>query len=1025
MSRRSVRRPKTLGVSDAVFPCAFRNVVEVLERRWLLSGVTTFPIPGQNADTFSWDGSAHIVSGPDGNLWFTDPGDNQVDRVTPGGQITQFSLPVHNVVSMGDGGSTGNGGPVTDPILTPDDPSPDDIVVGPDGNLWFTESGVDRIGRITPGGTITEFTTPTADSNPTGIAVGSDGNLWFAESGTSDIGRITPAGVITEFPTTNLDLSSTDTMVKGPGGDVWFVAFDSDGNDEIARVNTAGKVTTYAVNSYPSDLTVGPDGNLYIAASGEIDRVDAAGAVTAFTIPDGSDAYAIITGPDGALWFGLDGSNQLGRMTMGGTFSEFSIPEPGATDGSTVSIGALTTGPDNNLWFADDETPQVGFVDLTNALLASGASPTVTAGSTSTETLASFVDFAGGGAASDYTATITWPDGSTSPGTIAANGTGGFDVSVSRDWSLNDYSATVTITDTRNTARTATASSYITVNPPHATGTGINVTSTAGQLFSGTVASFTGVALNSLSSYSATIDWGDGQVSDGTLTANSSGGVDVSGSTRYPAAGTYTVTVSLSPWPGGFLYPLGGGEGIAPVALGVPAAKPIVKGPAAIALAGRISAHAHGVATSHPTTPTSTPVVATKAAAASGSAVSSEPLIPIDPLPPVMDPGYATATSTMTVAAGVMDGTGFTIQASSTTPFSGNVASFKLADPNADLSHFHATVTWTDEEVYDWFTCGTAPTTGTITSDGQGGFTVSVSNVNFASFGLSHFTVSITDDRIATGDATVGVAYGQLCVDSPIRWLPVLESNGANVPPGAKGTTVAAGAASTAASNVNPALSEQVTVTPISLKSGRGGNVTGSVGVLTGVTAATKNLSDLHGTIHWGDGTTSAATFVRSAKGKILVRGAHHFGQGGSFNVSVDVQQTLYDRGKPSALYPLALPAIQSTASVVHAGPVTTGGVAISAVAKQPFSGTVAAFTAPDPGAPVTRVANIFWGDGTRSAGTIDSNGNDLTITGTHTYRRAGKYHVRVVVTQKPTQRGTRVPLVVASILTTAIVTAI
>lgn len=1015
MSRRSGRRPKTQGVSDAVVSCAAGKAVEVLERRCLLSTVTAFPIPGQNADTFSWDGSAHIVAGPDGNLWFTDPGNNQVDRVTPQGQITPFTLPVHNVVSTGDGSSTANGGSITDPILTPDDPSPDDIVVGPDGNLWFTESGVDRIGRITPSGTITEFTTPTADSNPTGIALGSDGNLWFAESGTNDIGRITPAGVITEFATDNLDLSSTDKMVKGPGGDVWFVAFDSNGDNEIARVNTAGKVTAYAANSYPADLTVGPDGSVYVAASGEIDQVNASGAVTAFTIPDGSDAYAITAGPDGALWFGLDGSNQLGRMTTGGTFAEFSLPEPGATDGSNISIGALTTGPDNNLWFTDDQTPQVGYVDLASALLASGASPTVTAGTTSTETLASFVDFAGGGAASDYTATITWPDGSTSPGMVAANSTGGFDVSVSRDWSLNDYFATVTITDARKATRTATAGSYITVNPPQAVGAGINVTSTSGQLFSGTVASFTGVALNSLSSYSATIDWGDGQVSDGTLAANSSGGVDVTGSTRYPASGTYTINVSLSPWPGGFLYPLGGGAGIAPVALGAPAAKPIVKGPAATALAGRISAHAqHGVAmagTGHAVT--STPPAASRAA------ISSEPLIPIDPLPPIIDPGYATATSTMTVSPGVMDGTGFTIQASSTAPFSDTVASFKLADPNADLSHFHATVTWSDAGVYDWFTCGTPSTTGTITSDGQGGFTVSVSSVNFASFGLSHFTVSIADDRITSGDTTVGVAYGQLCVDSPIRWLPVLGSNGANTPAGATGST-ASSAAQAAGANVNPVLSQQVTVTPAALKSGPGGNVAGTIGDLTGINAATKNLADLHGTIHWGDGTTSAATFVRGSKGKILVRGSHRFAQSGSFAVSVEVRQTLYDKGKPSALYPLELPAIQSTARVVRPGPITSGGIAISAVAKQPFSGTVAAFTVSDPGVPVTRTANIFWGDRTRSLGTIDANGNDLSITGAHTYRRPGKYHVRIVVTQRSTQYGSAVPRVVANILTTA-----
>src|ERR1700687_4449161 len=47
---------------------------------------------------------------------------------------------------------------------------------------------------------IAEFPTPTAGSTPQGIAAGPDGNLWFAESGGgSRIGRITTAGTITEF----------------------------------------------------------------------------------------------------------------------------------------------------------------------------------------------------------------------------------------------------------------------------------------------------------------------------------------------------------------------------------------------------------------------------------------------------------------------------------------------------------------------------------------------------------------------------------------------------------------------------------------------------------------------------------------------------------------------------------------------------------------------------------------------------------------------------------------------------------
>src|SRR5215467_11039189 len=47
-------------------------------------------------------------------------------------------------------------------------------------------------------GLITEFSIPTAKSIPFGITVGPDGNLWFTESNANRIGRISPAGTITE-----------------------------------------------------------------------------------------------------------------------------------------------------------------------------------------------------------------------------------------------------------------------------------------------------------------------------------------------------------------------------------------------------------------------------------------------------------------------------------------------------------------------------------------------------------------------------------------------------------------------------------------------------------------------------------------------------------------------------------------------------------------------------------------------------------------------------------------------------------
>jgi virginiamycin B lyase len=45
---------------------------------------------------------------------------------------------------------------------------------------------------VTPSGTITEFATPTINSGPYFITTGPDGNLWFTEQYVGKIGRINP-----------------------------------------------------------------------------------------------------------------------------------------------------------------------------------------------------------------------------------------------------------------------------------------------------------------------------------------------------------------------------------------------------------------------------------------------------------------------------------------------------------------------------------------------------------------------------------------------------------------------------------------------------------------------------------------------------------------------------------------------------------------------------------------------------------------------------------------------------------------
>ncbi len=78
---------------------------------------------------------------------------------------------------------------------------PEGITLGPDGNMWFTETAANQIGRIDAKGNITEFVVPQPLSSPVDIVAGADGALWFTEASgfPEGIGRVTTGGVFTGF----------------------------------------------------------------------------------------------------------------------------------------------------------------------------------------------------------------------------------------------------------------------------------------------------------------------------------------------------------------------------------------------------------------------------------------------------------------------------------------------------------------------------------------------------------------------------------------------------------------------------------------------------------------------------------------------------------------------------------------------------------------------------------------------------------------------------------------------------------
>ena len=110
------------------------------------------------------------------------------------------------------------------------------MVLGPDGNVWFSETEVSQIGRITRDGKVTEFKTGISPgSKPLSIAV-RDGALWFSEAAGNRVGRITVEGAVTEFAIPSHD-SQPRAMVTHPDGSIWFV---ETGANALGRIDPPG-----------------------------------------------------------------------------------------------------------------------------------------------------------------------------------------------------------------------------------------------------------------------------------------------------------------------------------------------------------------------------------------------------------------------------------------------------------------------------------------------------------------------------------------------------------------------------------------------------------------------------------------------------------------------------------------------------------------------------------------------------------------------------------------------------------------
>ena len=212
------------------------------------------------------------------------------------------------------------------------------VAAGRDGAIYFADSRVKNVRRVSPGGSVATVASLLAQA-PSDVAVAANGDLYI--SAAFNIRRVRN-GVLTTVAGTGQGGFSGDTgdatlaklndvrgIALGPDGSLYVADY---GNQRVRRIGPDGRISTTvgggtsvvsstpvaateASLGSPVDVAVAPSGALYVAAGSQILRVTTDGMITVLagsgltgTSGDGGSATAATLDTPRSVAVGLDGS---------------------------------------------------------------------------------------------------------------------------------------------------------------------------------------------------------------------------------------------------------------------------------------------------------------------------------------------------------------------------------------------------------------------------------------------------------------------------------------------------------------------------------------------------------------------------------------------------------------------------------------------------------------------------------------------------------------------------------------------
>jgi uncharacterized repeat protein (TIGR01451 family) len=298
--------------------------------------INEFPVPAQDSEIEG------IVSGPDGNLWFTQAAADEIGRINPTTHaITEFAIPT--------AGS-----------------SPTGITAGPDGNIWFTEEGginenyvpipVPGIGQVLLAGPATAPDLKVSGNAPDSVIVGS--NLAYTLTVTND-GSAGATGVtLTDTMPFDVTFVSATGGVTPVNGSLVFAIGDL----------AAGASTTFTIVVTPPPPLAGVTLSDQASVSGN--QSDPTPDDNSVTIPTS------VIGPTADL--GLSGSAPSSVIVGSNLTYTLTVTNNGGTEATDVTL--TDPLPDHVTFVSATSgvTPFQGILTFDLGDLAANASSTIT-----------------------------------------------------------------------------------------------------------------------------------------------------------------------------------------------------------------------------------------------------------------------------------------------------------------------------------------------------------------------------------------------------------------------------------------------------------------------------------------------------------------------------------------------------------------------------------------------------------------------------------------------------------------------